>query len=72
MWAGWRCRQLAADGVFLSHDERYKAAAEYLRIWRDLLSGRTTVNFEGKHPPRYFGGSSPQAHALAASMSMST
>jgi alkanesulfonate monooxygenase len=79
---GGDAAELAADGVFLSHDERYEAAAEYLSIWRDLLSGKT-VNFAGKyhrvvdshnyfpplqqpHPPLYFGGSSPAAHALAA------
>lgn len=79
---GGDAAELAADGVFLSHDERYAAAAEYLTVWRDLLSGKT-VNFEGKyhrvvdsrqyfppvqqpHPPLYFGGSSPAAHALAA------
>ena len=79
---GGDAAELAADGVFLSHDERYEAAAEYLTIWRDLLAGKT-VNFEGRHhrvvdsrsyfppvqrphPPLYFGGSSPAAHALAA------
>ena len=79
---GGDAAELAADGVFLSHDERYEAADEYLRIWRDVLAGKT-VNFHGKHhrvedarnffpavqqphPPLYFGGSSPAAHALAA------
>ena len=79
---GGDAAELAADGVFLSHDERYAAAAEYLQIWRDVLSGKT-VNFEGRyhrvvgsrnffppvqqpHPPLYFGGSSDAAHALAA------
>jgi len=78
---GGDAAELAADGVFLSHDERYEAAAEYLTIWRALLAGET-VNFHGKHhrvtdsrnyfpalqkphPPLYFGGSSPAAHALA-------
>jgi alkanesulfonate monooxygenase len=79
---GGDAAELAADGVFLDHDARYEAAAEYLQIWRDVLAGKT-VNFEGKyhrvvdarnyfpavqqpHPPLYFGGSSPAAHALAA------
>ena len=79
---GGDAAELAADGVFLSHDERYEAADEYLRIWRDVLAGKA-VNFHGKHhrvedarnffpavqqphPPLYFGGSSPAAHALAA------
>jgi alkanesulfonate monooxygenase len=79
---GGDATELAADGVFLKHDERYEAADEYLTIWRRLLSGET-VDFEGKHfsvkqgqnfhapvqkpyPPLYFGGSSPAAHDLAA------
>lgn len=74
--------ELAADGVFLEHDERYVAADEFLTVWRDLLAGKT-VDFEGKHikvkgarqvfpsiqqphPPLYFGGSSSAAHDLAA------
>ena len=79
---GGDATELAADGVFLKHDERYEAADEYLTIWRQLLEGKT-VDFEGKHfrvhqgknfhapvqqpyPPLYFGGSSPAAHDLAA------
>ncbi len=79
---GGDAAELAADGVFLNHDERYEAASEYLKIWRDVLAGKT-VNFEGKyhrvvgarnyfpavqqpHPPLYIGGSSPAGHALAA------
>ena len=74
--------ELAADGVFLKHDERYDAADEFLTVWRRLLQGEK-VDFKGKHievqgaqnfnpavskpyPPLYFGGSSPAAHALAA------
>lgn len=70
------------DGVFLSHDERYVATVEFLRVWRGVLAGET-VTFSGKyvsvrgakvlyppvqrpHPPLYFGGSSPAAHDLAA------
>ena len=79
---GGDAAELAADGVFLSHDERYEAADEFLTIWKDLLAGKT-VNFHGKHhrvegarsyfppvqtphPPLFFGGSSPAAHDLAA------
>jgi alkanesulfonate monooxygenase len=78
---GGDAAELAADGVFLSHDERYQAAGEYLSIFRRLLAGET-VNYEGRHHrvvdsrnyfpavqpeiPLYFGGSSPAAHALAA------
>ena len=79
---GGDATELAADGVFYSHDERYEASDEYLEIWRRLLQGEK-LDFEGKHlkvlgasnsfepvqkpyPPLYFGGSSPAAHELAA------
>lgn len=79
---GGDATELAADGIFLNHDERYEAADEFLTVWRKLLSGET-VDFAGKHvrvegaqnfftpvqrphPPLYFGGSSPAAHELAA------
>lgn len=79
---GGDATELAADGVFLDHDERYEAADEVLTVWRDLLQGKT-VDFAGKHvtvegaknffppvqkpyPPLYFGGSSKAAHELAA------
>lgn len=74
--------ELAADGVFLNHKERYEASAEFTNIWRRLLEGET-VDHEGKHiqvkgakllfppvqqprPPLYFGGSSDVAKDLAA------
>lgn len=74
--------ELAGDGVFLPHDERYHQADEFLRIWRGLLSGER-VDFDGKyyrveggrldllpeqrpHPPLYFGGSSDAGQDLAA------
>ena len=74
--------ELAGDGVFLPHGERYAQAGEFLEIWRRLLSGET-VDFEGKyyrmkggrldfppvqapHPPLYFGGSSDDGQELAA------
>jgi alkanesulfonate monooxygenase len=70
------------DGVFLSHDERYLAAHEFLQVWRRVLA-QESVDFSGTyikvrgarvlyppvqrpHPPLYFGGSSPAAHELAA------
>jgi len=79
---GGDATELAADGVFLKHDERYEASDEFLTIWRRLLQGEN-VDFDGKHlqvegaqnffppvqqpyPPLYFGGSSPAAHELAA------
>ncbi|ODS82133.1 MAG: alkanesulfonate monooxygenase, FMNH(2)-dependent [Devosia sp. SCN 66-27] len=65
--------ELAGDGVFLPHDERYAQAGEYLTILRGLLAGET-VSFEGKHyrieagrhPPLYIGGSSEAGQELAA------
>jgi alkanesulfonate monooxygenase len=79
---GGDATELAADGVFYSHDQRYAAGDEFLTIWRRLLQGEK-VDFEGRHlkvlgaqnfhapatrpyPPLYFGGSSPAAHELAA------
>ncbi|MET0341441.1 MAG: FMNH2-dependent alkanesulfonate monooxygenase [Polyangiales bacterium] len=70
------------DGIFLSHDARYRAAAEFLTVFRKVAAGET-VDFEGEHlrvqggkslyppvqrphPPLWFGGSSEAAHALAA------
>ena len=80
--AGGNPKDLAGDGVFLGHDERYEQAGEFLSIWRGLMAGKT-VDYEGRyltvkggklvfppvqtpHPPLYFGGSSPAAHTLAA------
>ncbi|MDD1510731.1 FMNH2-dependent alkanesulfonate monooxygenase [Priestia megaterium] len=80
--AGGDPAELAGDGLFLSHDERYKAADEFLDVWKGLLAG-DTINYEGKHihvensellyppvqkpsPPIYFGGSSPAGQKVAA------
>ncbi|MBC7153580.1 MAG: FMNH2-dependent alkanesulfonate monooxygenase [Rhodobacteraceae bacterium] len=79
---GGDAAELAAEGAFLAHDERYSAANEYLDVWKRLMTGET-VDFDGKHvkvkgarnffppaqapyPPLYFGGSSNAAHDLAA------
>ncbi|WP_029001142.1 FMNH2-dependent alkanesulfonate monooxygenase [Azohydromonas australica] len=79
---GGDAAELAAEGVYLKHDERYEVADEFLTVWKRLLQG-DKVDFEGKHlriegaknnfepeskpyPPLYFGGSSPAAHELAA------
>ncbi len=32
--------ELAGDGVFLDHTERYEASAEFTHIWRKLMEGR--------------------------------
>ena len=80
--AGGDPYELAGDGLFLGHDERYALTAEFLQVWQGLMAG-ATVNFHGKYirvenaklafppaqtpsPPLYFGGSSPAAHQLAA------
>ena len=80
--AGGDASDLEADGTFLSHDERYEHAREFIDIWTRLMAGEE-VNHDGKHlkvkgarllfppvqkphPPLYFGGSSDAAHDLAA------
>jgi alkanesulfonate monooxygenase len=80
--AGGDPEEMHADGVWLGHDERYAATAEYLAVWRRLMRGET-VDFEGRHvhvaggkllyrpvqkpyPPLYFGGSSDAGQAVAA------
>ncbi len=74
--------ELAGDGTFLKHDERYEITDEFCTIYRDLFTG-DSVDFEGKHiqikggklllppvqrpyPPLFFGGSSPAGHKVAA------
>lgn len=73
---------LAADGLFLDHNERYVQTDEFLEIWRRLATGER-VTHEGKylsikkgqllfpfvqkpHSPIYFGGSSDIARDIAA------
>jgi alkanesulfonate monooxygenase len=80
--AGGVPAELAGDGIFHDHDERYVHAGEFLEVWRRLFTDKN-VDFTGKHvqvkggqlafpavqrpyPPLYFGGSSPAAHELAA------
>lgn len=74
--------ELAGDGLFLPHGERYELTGEFLSIYRQFLSGEK-VHFQGKHlrsdggqllypplqqpyPPLYFGGSSPAGQEVAA------
>lgn len=80
--AGGDLVELAGDGVFASHSERYEITDEFLAIWRNLLAGEI-VNYEGNHlkveggeilfpgvqkphPPIYFGGSSDAGIAVSA------
>jgi alkanesulfonate monooxygenase len=75
-------KEAAAEGVFLSHDERYEVTGEFLHVWRAVLAGETCT-YQGKHlkveearvyypatqqpyPPLYLGGSSPAAMEIAA------
>jgi alkanesulfonate monooxygenase len=74
--------ELKGDGMWLGHDERYVMTAEFLEIWRRVMSGEA-LNFSGKHyhvedarlafppvqtpyPPLWFGGSSPAGIDVAA------
>jgi alkanesulfonate monooxygenase len=67
-------------GDFLSHDERYARAAEFVQVLRGASSGRP-FDFTGEHyrvegataqlsqwgpPPLFFGGASPAAEEVAA------
>lgn len=80
--AGGDADDLAGDGIFLGHDERYEHADEFIEVWKRVLGGET-VDFDGKHvrvrgarqlfppvqqphPPLFFGGSSNRAHDTAA------
>lgn len=40
--------ELAGDGLFSSHSERYEETDEFLDIWRELLAGEK-VDYQGKH-----------------------
>ncbi|WP_371228417.1 FMNH2-dependent alkanesulfonate monooxygenase [Pseudomonas sp. QE6] len=70
------------DGIHLSHTERYEVTDEFLRIWRRVLQGESVdfagkhlqvenakalyPPIQKPYPPLYFGGSSAEAHDLAA------
>jgi alkanesulfonate monooxygenase len=74
--------ELAGDGIFLNHTDRYELTDEFLHVYRRLLQGET-VDYDGKHikvegarlmfqphqqpyPPLYFGGSSGVGQKVAA------
>ncbi len=40
--------ELAYDGLFLSHDERYEQTAEFLTLWRRIVEG-APIDFHGKY-----------------------
>lgn len=79
---GGDSKELAKDGIFLDHDQRYELTDEFLTIWRSLMQG-DEVTFNGRHlqvegaklqfppvqkpyPTLYFGGSSDAALQVAA------
>lgn len=74
--------ELAGDGTFLNHDQRYHVTDEFLTIFRGVMQGES-VSFTGDYehvegarlnfppvqrpyPPLYFGGSSDAGIAVAA------
>jgi alkanesulfonate monooxygenase len=80
--AGGDAAEAAADGIFVSHDERYEITDEFLAVWKEVLAGGKTTH-DGKHirveeahvyfpavqkpyPPLYLGGSSAAAIDVAA------
>lgn len=40
--------ELAGDGVFLEHSERYALMGEFLSVWKPLVAGEV-CNFDGKY-----------------------
>lgn len=71
---GGSAQELAGDGIFLAHDERYDHAEEFFQVFNKLLE-TGEANLDGKYikaldaklgyppvqtprPPLYFGGSS--------------
>ena len=79
---GGRPAELAQDGIFLNHAERYAQTAEFLGIWRRLAAGETVTQagrylsiaggrlsfpfVQQPHAPVWFGGSSDIAREIAA------
>ncbi len=44
--------ELAGDGQFMSHEERYQLSDEFVRIWREVLArshDRQGLDFNGRH-----------------------
>ncbi|MET0334752.1 MAG: FMNH2-dependent alkanesulfonate monooxygenase [Rhizobacter sp.] len=49
---GGDAEELAGDGQFLSHAERYEESTEFIRIWREVLARShdgEPFDFDGKH-----------------------
>ncbi|MGU3399720.1 FMNH2-dependent alkanesulfonate monooxygenase [Brucellaceae bacterium D45D] len=77
-------QELAGDGIFLPHDERYYHAEEFFKVFNDLIE-TGHADFDGKYikahnaslglppvqtprPPIYFGGSSDAAIDFSAGL----
>ncbi len=77
-------QELAGDGVFLPHDERYDHADEFFKVFNDLIE-KGHADLDGKYikahnaalglppvqtprPPIYFGGSSDAAIDFSAGL----
>jgi alkanesulfonate monooxygenase len=73
--------ELAGDGIYLDHDQRYELMDEFLQVWRTLVRGEQCT-FEGRHvrvsngnvffpclqdphPLLFMGASSPAAMRVA-------
>jgi alkanesulfonate monooxygenase len=50
---GGDAEELEGDGVFGSHAERYEISAEFMQIWREVLTAsheaNNSIDFHGKH-----------------------
>lgn len=49
MWLLGDPVELASDGIFHAHDERYAVTDEFLDIWRKLSIEEDQFSYEGKH-----------------------
>lgn len=74
-------KELAGDGLHLTHDQRYEMSDEFLSIWNQLFK-QESVTFKGNYftiangrlhpskvkqsPPLYIGGTSASAYEVAA------
>ena len=74
-------KELAGDGLHLTHDQRYEMSDEFLLIWNQLFK-QESVTFKGNYftiengrlhpskikqsPPLYIGGTSASAYEVAA------
>nr|WP_316652247.1 FMNH2-dependent alkanesulfonate monooxygenase [uncultured Gellertiella sp.] len=81
---GGSAQELAGDGIFLPHDERYDHAGEFFQVFNELLA-TGSAHLDGKYikahnaqigfppvqqpnPPIYFGGSSDAAIAFSTGL----